>query len=103
MSEARIEQGAAGELRLVGVLDHRSGPGLRESGRALIGAGAGELLVDCSGVEKSTSVGLSLLLSFMRDARARGRTLRVAGLPEDMAKIARVSGLEDILPLAERD
>ncbi|HAR06164.1 MAG TPA: anti-anti-sigma factor, partial [Pseudomonas sp.] len=32
MSEARIERGGEGELRLIGVLDYRSGPALREAG-----------------------------------------------------------------------
>src|SRR3546814_1967055 len=36
MSEARIERGAEGELRMIGVLDYSSGPALREAGRALI-------------------------------------------------------------------
>ena len=99
MSEARIERADEGALRLVGVLDYRSGPALREAGRALIGDSRGTLTLDCSAVERSSSVGLSLLLAFMRDARAAGVTLRVAGLPADMEKIARVSGLLDILPM----
>ena len=42
---------------------------------------------------------LSLLLAFMRDAKAAGIDLRVSALPGDMHKIAKVSGLLDILPL----
>lgn len=100
MTDGRIEQGANGELLLSGVLDYRTGPALREAGRALIhGAGGGSLRMDCSGVTKSSSVGLSLLLAFMRDARAEGHELRITGLPADMEKIALVSGLLDILPL----
>jgi len=99
MSDARIEQGAEGELRLSGVLDYRSGPALREAGRALISASRAALTVNCSAVERSSSVGLSLLLAFMRDAKAAGIELRVSALPDDMQKIARVSGLLDVLPL----
>jgi len=99
MSDARIEQGAEGELRLIGVLDYRSGPALREAGRALISGSRATLTLDCSAVERSSSVGLSLLLAFMRDAKAAGVELRVSALPDDMLKIARVSGLLDILPL----
>jgi len=57
------------------------------------------LTLDCSAVERSSSVGLSLLLAFMRDAKAAGIDLRVSALPGDMYKIAKVSGLLDILPL----
>ncbi|MDH0896961.1 MULTISPECIES: STAS domain-containing protein [unclassified Pseudomonas] len=100
MSETAIRQGAGGELLLSGVLDYRSGPALREQGRELIrSAPAAELVVDCSAVEKSSSVGLSLLLAFMRDAKAAGKKLSVRGLPQDMQGIARVSGLHELLGL----
>ncbi len=99
MSEARIERVAEGELRLIGVLDYQTGPALREAGRALIAASRTPLTLDCSAVERSSSVGLSLLLAFMRDAKAAGVDLRISALPEEMEKIAKVSGLLDILPL----
>ncbi len=99
MSEARIERGGEGELRLIGVLDYRSGPALRKAGRTLIAGSRAPLTLDCSAVERSSSVGLSLLLAFMRDAKAAGIDLRVSALPGDMQKIAKVSGLLDILPL----
>ena len=101
MTDARIE-GEAGELRLFGVLDHRTGPALRETGRALIRkAERTSLHIDCAGVEKSSSVGLSLLLSFMRDAKKQGCDVSISGLPRDMQQIAKVSGLQDVLPLAD--
>ncbi len=100
MSEGRIEQGAAGELLLAGVLDYQSGPALRQAGQVLIRAGEGQrLLIDCSAVEKSSSVGLSLLLSFTRDAMALGREVSIVGLPGDMREIARVSGLLNVLSI----
>lgn len=100
MSETAIRQGAGGELLLSGVLDYRSGPALREQGRQLIAASAASALVlDCAAVEKSSSVGLSLLLAFMRDVRAAGKSLKVRGLPQDMQGIARVSGLHELLDL----
>ena len=100
MSDTCIRQGKPGELQLVGVLDYRSGPQLREDGRRLIGSStAAALVLDCTAVEKSSSVGLSLLLAFMRDAQGAGKTLKVRGLPEDMRQIAEVSGLSELLPL----
>lgn len=100
MNDGRIESLSGGTLCLLGVLDLRTGPVLREQGRGLICAEKGATLVlDCSKVEKSSSVGLSLLLAFMRDARAAQRPVRITGMPADMLEIARVSGLLDILPL----
>jgi phospholipid transport system transporter-binding protein len=100
MSDTAIRQGAGGELLLGGVLDYRSGPALREAGRELIKSSqARELVLDCAAVEKSSSVGLSLLLAFMRDAAKVGKSLKVRGLPQDMQGIALVSGLHELLGL----
>ncbi|MGN7739140.1 STAS domain-containing protein [Pseudomonas sp. 22526] len=98
MSESAVRLGEAGELLISGVLDYRSGPGLRKQGQALIGSStAAELVLDCSAVEKSSSVGLSLLLAFMRDAAAAGKAVSIRALPEDMREIAEVSGLTELL------
>ncbi|MBX9913895.1 MAG: STAS domain-containing protein [Pseudomonadaceae bacterium] len=97
MSQASIRQGAAGELLLVGVLDYRTAPALREAGRQLIAKHpASALKLSCAQVEKSSSVGLSLLLAFMRDAKAANKRLAVFDLPADMREIAQVSGLLEI-------
>ena len=98
MSESAVQMDEAGELKLSGVLDYRTGPDLRKQGQALIKSSkAAALVVDCSAVEKSSSVGLSLLLCFMRDAQAAGKALRIRGMPEDMREIAQVSELTELL------
>lgn len=99
MSDASIEQVAPGELRLVGVLDYSTGPQLRETGGQMIRESNGaRLVLDCSAVEKTSSVGLALLLAFMRDAEAAGKAVAFRGLPEDMRQIAEVSELTELLP-----
>jgi phospholipid transport system transporter-binding protein len=98
MSESTVRIDEAGELRLSGVLDYRTGPDLRKQGQALIKSSkAAALVVDCSAVEKSSSVGLSLLLCFMRDAQAAGKALSIRAMPEDMREIAQVSELTELL------
>ncbi|UVK99593.1 lipid asymmetry maintenance protein MlaB [Pseudomonas sp. B21-048] len=98
MSESAIRMSEAGELLLSGVLDYRTGPNLRKQGQALIkSSNAAALVVDCSAVEKSSSVGLSLLLCFMRDAQAAGKALSIRAIPDDMREIAQVSELTELL------
>ena len=98
MSESAVRQGNAGELLLSGVLDYRSGPGLRKQGQSLIKASKDSTLVlDCSAVTKSSSVGLSLLLCFIRDAEAASKPVSIRALPDDMREIAQVSGLTELL------
>ena len=86
------------ELLLSGVLDYRTGPDLRKEGQALIKSSkASSLVIDCSAVKKSSSVGLSLLLCFMRDAQAAGKVVSIRAMPEDMREIAQVSELTELL------
>jgi phospholipid transport system transporter-binding protein len=97
MNEAAVRLGATGELYLSGVLDYKTCPALRTQGQDLIKASAAPaLIIDCSGVEKSSSVGLALLLAFMRDAKAAGKIVSVQALPEDMREIAQVSELTEL-------
>ena len=98
MSEAAVTLAGESELRLSGILDFRTGPRLRSDGQALINkALARELVVDCSAVTKSSSVGLSLLLCYIRDAQALNKPLSIRAMPEDMREIAQVSGLTELL------
>ncbi len=90
-----------GVLCIQGVLDYRSGPLLRKQGQELIRSSkADNLEVNCAAVEKSSSVGLALLLAFMRDAEQGGKTVKLTHLPLDMQKIAEVCGLTEILNIA---
>ena len=98
MSESAVRMSETGELLLSGVLDYSTGPDLRKQGQALIKASnATAVVVDCSAVVKSSSVGLSLLLCFMRDAQAAGKALSIRAMPEDMREIAQVSELTELL------
>lgn len=100
MSQASIAEQAPGVFQLAGVLDYSSGPALREQGGRLLAASqASACVIDCSAVEKSSSVGLALLLALMRDASAAGKTLTISNLPEDMRGIAGVCELLELLPL----
>lgn len=98
MSQAGVSMAEPGVLRLTGVLDFRSGPALRKDGKALIGAcREPRLVLDCTGVVKSSSVGLSLLLAFMRDGQSAGKSCELRGIPEDMQEIAQVYDLDEVL------
>ena len=98
MSEADVSMAEPGVMRLAGVLDYRTGPALRKQGKSLIDASREpHLVLDCSAVEKSSSVGLSLLLAFIRDGQATGKACEVRGMPDDMREIAEVYDLDEVL------
>ncbi|MNP78835.1 hypothetical protein D3C76_1765420 [compost metagenome] len=71
---------------------------MRKQGKALIDASREpRMVLDCSAVAKSSSVGLSLLLAFIRDAQAAGKACEVRGMPDDMREIAGVYDLDEVL------
>lgn len=97
MSLASVEQTADG-LALAGVLDYRSGAALREQGRKLVaGCAQPVVIVDCARVEKASSVAVSLLLVFTRDAQAAGKALQVRAIPAEVCQIAEVCGISELL------
>lgn len=102
MSQASIIQTANG-LALKGELNSQTGPSLRSEGQKLIKAmPLKALVVDLTEVTRSSSVGLSLLLCFMRDAKAYGKQISISALPKEMLQIATVTGVLKLIPLVER-
>ena len=71
----------------------------KEHGRLISASQGSAFVIDCAAVEKSSSVGIALLLALMRDAAVAGKKLTISNLPEDMLGIARVCELQEILPL----
>jgi phospholipid transport system transporter-binding protein len=69
-----------------------------EEGRRHLAEGAGT--VDLAEVTELDSSALALLLAWLREAKAAGRTLAFANLPESLQTIARLYGVQDLLPAA---
>ena len=96
---AEIKALGEGRLQLSGVLDLESAPALLSAIEAL-DYDTPAVAVDLSGVERSDSAGVALLVAWMRNARAAQRDIRFINMPAQMRNITRVSGLDTILPLA---
>jgi len=101
MSNASIQVGKNGRLEIHGDLSFDSVPGLWEHCCAQF-SGRNELDIDLSQVERSDSAGLALLVECLRQAHQSGKTLRFFNIPAQMLAIARVSSLDQVLPL-QRD
>jgi phospholipid transport system transporter-binding protein len=74
--------------------------GLLEEGRRHLKEGVG--VVDVGEVTEMDSTLLALLLAWLRDARALGAELAFENLPEALRTIARLYGVEALLPLSAR-
>ncbi len=89
-SEARLERGTDGVLRLSGALSFANVPHLQSQLAPLLAAG-GDNVLDLGGVLRSDSAGLALLVEWLRQARQHGVPLRFANIPGQMEAMARVS------------
>jgi phospholipid transport system transporter-binding protein len=85
---------------LVGDITFASVPGLLAQVRNRLDF-AGDLLIDCQGIDHSDSAGLALLLEWLDRSRQASGRIRYRHIPEALLNIARVSNVADLLPLGD--
>lgn len=71
---------------------------LRQEGERALKEVAGTLVVDLAGITRSTSAAISVLLCWMREAERIGKKIQFANMPDKMFDVARVSGLDAVIP-----
>lgn len=57
-----------------------------------------ELPFDLAAVTEVDSSGLAVLFGWMRAARTQGKGLRIANMPQNLASLAEVYGVSELLP-----
>jgi phospholipid transport system transporter-binding protein len=62
-------------------------------------AGQASIEVDLAGMSSADSVGLALLIEWTRRARSDGRQISFRAVPARLIDIARISGVDDLLPI----
>ena len=82
-----------------GELNMQTVPAISTKSRQLFSGLAGTLTIDLSGVSRADSAGLALMIDWLRVARRNQFRLQFMGLPEQLLQIARVSELQQILPI----
>jgi len=100
MSNAQLNKRGAGEVAVSGCLNFTEVTGLLKSSKLLFN-GQGDLVFDLSAVEKSDSSGLALLVEWMSMATKTSQGISFQGVPKQMLDIAKVSGLDKVLPLVK--
>lgn len=98
-SEVRADPNRPGAYLIAGELGFATVPGLLEQTRTLFAAGAAPLELDLGGVTRVDSAGLALLIEWLKVARRTRRPIVFRNVPEQMIAMARVNGLENLLPL----
>ncbi len=95
---AELDTAPDGRVVLSGLLSFATVPQLLRRGREVMDA-LDEVRVDLQHVERADSAGVALLVEWMREARSRGVDIVFLNIPAQMLSIARVSGLDQVLPL----
>lgn len=96
---AIIQQVNSQRMVLEGDLNQHTVAALRIQYSTLIKSAESQVSIDLAKVERSTSVGLSLLLCYIRKAKKLNKTVVFVNIPDSLFEMARVSGLDDVLPL----
>jgi len=99
--QAEIRQGKNGRLEISGDLNFDSVAGLWRKCHTQF-SDHEVLDIDLSGVQRSDSAGVALLVDCLRQAHQSGKTIRFFNIPTQMLALARVSSLDQVLPL-QRD
>ena len=98
-AELRVD---GARLSLSGELGFSTVAQVLTEGRRAVDAQSGDVAVlDLDGVTKSDSAGLALVVDWLRAARARNLRLELRGIPQQMADIARLSGLGGLMDLED--
>ena len=99
--QADIQQGNNGRLAISGDLNFDSVADLWRNCHDRL-ADPEVLDIDLGGVQRSDSAGVALLVACLRQANQSGKKIRFFNMPAQMLALARVSSLDQVLPL-QRD
>ena len=86
-------------VKPIGSIDATSAPGLAESIDEIVAGNDIHLVADFSEVDYTSSAGLRVLLGAVKDTRAQGGDIRLAGVLPDVLKVLSLSGFTSILKL----
>ena len=101
MSETSIKETGDGQFAVEGELSKFTVPGIMNRANNMFQGENSKLLIDLNGVTRTDSAGLALLLEWMTLARTKQLQIHFRNLPPQLLKIAEISDLDGILPLAD--
>ncbi|MFN2308511.1 MAG: lipid asymmetry maintenance protein MlaB [Gammaproteobacteria bacterium] len=99
MSRASLKRADDGRLTLEGELSFTTVKRLLGEAQRLFEQ-VEDIRIDLRGISRSDSAGLALLVEWMRGAQRLDKPIQFLNIPPQMLAIARVSGLDQVLPLS---
>ncbi len=99
----QLEKVSMGHYLVIGQLNFKTVPELWKKNKlSLFTDETNTINIDLSQLERSDSSGLALLVEWYREAEQAGKKITFLNLPAKMYEIARISGLNEILPLSAK-
>lgn len=95
---ASLRHQGNGRFLLTGELNFAGVAGLLRQSTDLFANPTPTVELDLAGVQRVDSAGLALLVEWLARARRLGKSLRFLHVPEQILRMAKVGGLETILP-----
>ena len=86
-------------VQLIGELDTMATTEQTDELQQVLNIADKNLLIDCSKMEYISSAGLRFFMQLKRESEAKGGSIRVANMNEDVADIFRMSGFHNIFTI----
>lgn len=100
MNEVNIRQTGDGHFAVEGELSKFTVPSIVRHADRIVKSATQNIMIDLQAVTRTDSAGLALLLEWMSLAHQKQLQIHFRNLPAQLLKIAEVSDLDEILPLA---
>ena len=101
MTQTNIKETGDGQFAVEGELSKFTVPSILRSSNNMIQSATQNLVIDLQEVTHTDSAGLALLLEWMTLAKKSELQIHFRNLPAQLWEIAKVSDLEEIIPLAD--
>lgn len=99
VDDIKITRSGDGEIHLKGELSYNNVSALYRQTIDLFKEEK-DLRIDFSGVTRSDSAGVALLVEWLSEARDRNQPIQFINIPDQMLDVVRVSSLERVLPIS---
>lgn len=86
-------------VQLIGELDTITTTEQADELQQVLNIAGKMLVIDCSGMEYISSAGLRFFMQLKRESEAKGGSVRISNLNEDVADIFRMSGFQNIFQI----
>ena len=99
VSKATVTKSGEATLVVKGDIDFTVAAELKSEGESLVAGMGDRVVVDLQEAGRMGSVAVSVLLCWLRMARAKGKEMVIVNMPRKMFDVVRMSGLDDVLPI----